>query len=58
MVKAKPEKIDDQPKSPMPEQSQDRPGIEALMDPRPEFFRPNYKGSEKLGREAGLDHGR
>lgn len=38
----------EQPKSPMPEQSQDRPGIEALMDPKPKFIAPNYKGSEKL----------
>lgn len=41
-------KDNEQPKSPMPEQSQDRPGIEALMDPKPEFLAPNYRGSEKL----------
>ncbi len=38
----------EQPKSPMPEQSQDRPGIEAMMDPKPKFTAPKYKGSEKL----------
>lgn len=32
----------------MPEQSQSKPGIEALMDPLPEFLAPHYKGSEKL----------
>ena len=47
MAKAKSKQIE-QPKSPMPEQSQDRPGIEGLMDPRPEFLAPNYRGSEKL----------
>jgi NAD(P)-dependent dehydrogenase (short-subunit alcohol dehydrogenase family) len=39
---------DEQPKSPMPEQHQPKPGIEAKMEPRPEFLAPNYKGSEKL----------
>jgi len=36
------------PKSPMPEQHQPKPGIEAKMKPRPNFLAPNYKGSEKL----------
>lgn len=32
-----------------PPQHQDvQPGIEAIMDPRPIFDNPNYKGSEKL----------
>jgi len=39
---------DEQPKGPMPEQQQPKPGIEAKMDPRPEFVAPKYKGSEKL----------
>lgn len=45
---------DKQPNSPMPEQSQDRPGIEALMDPEPNFAAPNYKGSEKLAEKKAL----
>jgi len=44
----------EQPMSPMPEQSQDRPGIEALMDPKPEFIAPNYRGSEKLAGKRAL----
>ncbi|HVE60100.1 MAG TPA: SDR family oxidoreductase [Pyrinomonadaceae bacterium] len=39
---------DEQPKSPMPEQQQSKPGIEAEMEPRPEFLAPHYKGAEKL----------
>jgi len=38
----------EQPKSPMPPQHQEKPGIESAMDPRPEFIAPHYKGSEKL----------
>lgn len=47
-------KLVEQPASPMPEQSQDRPGIEALMDPQPNFLAPNYKGSEKLAGKKAL----
>lgn len=45
---AQSEQQGDKPKSPMPEQSQSRPGIEGQMEPRPQFLAPNYKGSEKL----------
>lgn len=38
----------DYPKSPMPPQHQPKPGLESKMTPRPEFFAPHYKGSEKL----------
>ena len=54
MTKAKTKEVEQQPKSPMPEQSQDRPGIEALMDPKPEFIAPNYRGSEKLAGKRAL----
>jgi len=38
-----------QPAPPYPSQHQDlQPGIESLMNPRPVFDNPNYKGSEKL----------
>ena len=37
-----------EPKSPLPPQHQDRPGIEAKMKPRPRYEAPLYKGSEKL----------
>ncbi|MGI8668298.1 MAG: SDR family oxidoreductase [Aridibacter sp.] len=42
------------PKSPMPKQSQKRPGIEAQMKPQPEFLAPEYKGSEKLKDKVAL----
>jgi len=45
---------DEQPKSPMPAQKQSRPGIEAEMEPRPEFLAPNYKGSGKLQDKAAI----
>ena len=38
----------------MPEQSQQRPGIESLMDPKPNFLAPNYRGSEKLAGKRAL----
>src|SRR5947208_5863649 len=38
----------EQPRSPMPPQHQEKPGIESKMEPRPEFIAPFYKGSEKL----------
>src|SRR3954452_7262958 len=36
------------PKSPMPPQHQEKPGIEAEIRPRPKYEAPQYKGSEKL----------
>jgi len=44
----------DKPKSPMPAQHQPKPGIEAEMDPRPDFMAPNYKGSGKLAGRSAL----
>lgn len=37
-----------QPKSPMPPQHQEKPGIESKVRPRPEYEAPLYKGSGKL----------
>jgi NAD(P)-dependent dehydrogenase (short-subunit alcohol dehydrogenase family) len=42
------------PKGPMPEQHQERPGIESKMEPRPQFASPDYKGSEKLKDKVAL----
>jgi len=42
------------PLSPMPAQTQSRPGIEAKMSPRPEFLALNYRGSGKLQDKAAL----
>ena len=44
---AEPGKLE-QPKSPMPPQHQPKPGIEAELDPRPNYLAPLYKGAEKL----------
>lgn len=42
------------PENPMPEQHQERPGLESKMDPRPQFLAPDYKGAEKLKGKAAL----
>ncbi len=42
------------PESPMPEQEQDRPGIESKIDPRPQYLSPEYKGAGKLEGKAAL----
>src|SRR5437868_201155 len=43
-----------EPKSPMPEQHQDKPGIESKVDPRPRYEAPLYKGADKLNGKAAL----
>ncbi|MDB4951650.1 MAG: short-chain dehydrogenase [Gemmatimonadetes bacterium] len=42
------------PGLPYPAQHQDKPGIEAELDPRPQYMAPGYKGSEKLQDMATL----
>jgi NAD(P)-dependent dehydrogenase (short-subunit alcohol dehydrogenase family) len=42
------------PKSPMPAQHQKRPGIEAKVEPRPQYQAPHYKGSGKLQDKAAI----
>lgn len=42
------------PENPLPEQEQPRPGIEAKMEPRPQFLAPNYKCSGKLEGKAAI----
>jgi NAD(P)-dependent dehydrogenase (short-subunit alcohol dehydrogenase family) len=44
----------DRPENPMPMQHQDRPGIESVMEPRPQFLAPGYRGSEKLAGKVAL----
>ena len=44
----------DKPKNPLPEQHQPRPGIEAEIEPRPQYLAPNYKGADKLAGKAAL----
>lgn len=42
------------PENPMPPQEQPRPGIEAEMEPRPQYEAPEYKGSDKLKGKAAI----
>ncbi len=42
------------PENPLPAQSQERPGIESKVDPRPQFLAPDYKGAEKLAGKVAL----
>ncbi len=45
---------DEYPKSPMPAQKQEGPGLESEMTPRPEYRAPNYKGAGKLRDKVAL----
>jgi NAD(P)-dependent dehydrogenase (short-subunit alcohol dehydrogenase family) len=42
------------PKNPLPEQAQEKPGIESKIEPRPQYAAPDYKGSEKLAGKAAI----
>lgn len=42
------------PKSPMPAQHQQKPGLESKLDPRPQYKAPLYKGSGKLKNKVAL----
>jgi NAD(P)-dependent dehydrogenase (short-subunit alcohol dehydrogenase family) len=43
-----------EPKSPMPAQHQEKPGIESKLTPRPRYEAPLYKGSGKLENKVAL----
>ncbi|HWT01111.1 MAG TPA: SDR family oxidoreductase [Pyrinomonadaceae bacterium] len=43
-----------QPKSPMPAQHQEKPGLESKVTPKPEYEAPLYKGSGKLEGKVAL----
>jgi NAD(P)-dependent dehydrogenase (short-subunit alcohol dehydrogenase family) len=49
MAKAK-----QQPKPPFPAQHQEKPGIEAELEPRPHYQAPHYRGSGKLQDKVAL----
>ena len=50
--------IQNEPKSPLPAQSQAKPGLESKMTPKPKYMAPLYKGSGKLkGRVALITGG-
>lgn len=44
----------EEPMSPMPPQHQPKPGVEAELDPRPNYLAPLYKGAEKLKDKVAL----
>jgi NAD(P)-dependent dehydrogenase (short-subunit alcohol dehydrogenase family) len=44
----------EEPKSPLPPQHQDKPGIESKMKPRPNYLAPHYRGAEKLAGKVAL----
>lgn len=44
----------EQPKSPMPPQHQPKPGVEAELNPRPNYVAPLYKGADKLKDKVAL----
>src|SRR5947209_7665916 len=46
--------VQEEPKSPMPAQHQEKPGIEAEIEPRPKYEAPLYKGSGKLQDKVAL----
>ncbi len=43
-----------EPKSPMPAQHQEKPGLESKVTPRPRYEAPNYKGANKLVGKVAL----
>ncbi|HEY0006317.1 MAG TPA: SDR family oxidoreductase [Pyrinomonadaceae bacterium] len=43
-----------EPKSPMPAQHQEKPGLESRLNPKPEYQAPLYKGSGKLKDKIAL----
>jgi NAD(P)-dependent dehydrogenase (short-subunit alcohol dehydrogenase family) len=43
-----------EPKSPMPKQHQEKPGLESKVTPRPRYEAPNYKGADKLAGKVAL----
>ena len=44
----------EEPKSPMPPQHQEKPGIEAKLSPRPKYEAKPYKGADKLKGKVAL----
>jgi len=50
----KPEDIDRKPMPPFPEQHQEKPGIEAELEPRPQYEAPQYKAAGKLQGKVAL----
>jgi NAD(P)-dependent dehydrogenase (short-subunit alcohol dehydrogenase family) len=47
-------KTQKEPKSPLPPQTQPKPGLDSEMDPKPRYKAPLYKGADKLKGRAAL----
>src|SRR5438105_15649096 len=47
-------RVQKEPKGPMPPQTQEPPGLESEMTPRPRYQAPLYKGSGKLKDQVAL----
>jgi len=47
-------KRQEEPKSPMPAQHQEKPGLESKLNPRPRYEASNYQGSGKLSQKVAL----
>src|SRR3989440_7094810 len=47
-------RVQEEPKSPMPAQHQEKPGIESKIEPRPKYEAPLYRGSGKLRDRVAL----
>jgi hypothetical protein len=43
-----------EPKSPLPAQTQEKPGLDSAMTPKPQYMAPLYKGSGKLDGKVAL----
>src|SRR5689334_9873927 len=46
--------IQQEPQSPLPAQSQEKPGLDSAMTPTPKYQAPRYKGSGKLSGKVAL----
>jgi NAD(P)-dependent dehydrogenase (short-subunit alcohol dehydrogenase family) len=44
----------EEPKSPLPAQHQEKPGLESKVTPRPRYEAPHYKGADKLKGKVAL----
>jgi NAD(P)-dependent dehydrogenase (short-subunit alcohol dehydrogenase family) len=42
------------PEPPLPQQQQEKPGVESELDPRPQYLAPDYRGSGKLEGKVAL----
>src|ERR1041385_4670488 len=52
--RAAPPRVQREPESPMPAQHQEKPGLEAELEPKPRYEAPHYEGSGKLKDRVAL----